>query len=316
MTKLHRPLIGILLALPSLLLVGACGIGQGDDGGGDSATTGEPASAQAEDGPKSAGSGRGSSSSDSGATALESRKSAEAARPASTEPMARAVISTGQVTMTATSIGRAGSEVLRLATSWGGTIADEQTTSDHRGRIVDSTLTLRVPTPKFSEAMIALSRLGEVTEQSRKSEDVTTQVIDNKARIRAAERSIRQIERLLSRARDLGDILSIESDLARRQADLDSLKSQQAWLEDQTSQSTINVYISRPAPADAEEREARGFLAGLDDGWSALEGATVVALTILGALLPFAVVAALVGAPAWLVVRRRRGVAPAPTAEA
>lgn len=315
MTKLRRP-ISLLLAIPTVLLIGACGIGQGDDGGGDSATAGEPASSQVEEASKSGGSGPGSSSSDSGGTALETQQSAGGARRAGTEPMSRAVISTGQVTLTATSIGRARSEVLRLATSWGGTVADEQTTSDHRGRIVDSTLTLRVPTPKFGEAMNALSRLGEVTEQSRKSEDVTTQVIDNRARIRAAERSIRQIERLLARARNLGDILSIESDLARRQADLDSLKSQQAWLEDQTSLSTINVYISRPGARNGDERESKGFLAGLDDGWSALQGATVVALTILGALLPFAVVAALVGAPAWLVVRRRRGVAPAPTAEA
>ena len=311
MTMLRRPL-GLLLAIPTLLLIGACGIGQGGDGGGDAATGGEPASSQVEEAPKS-GSGPGAASSDSGA--LKTQQSAGGAGRASTEPMTRAVISTGQVTLTATSIGRARSEVLRLATSWGGTVADEQTTSNHRGRIVDSTLTLRVPSPKFGEAMTALSRLGEVTEQSRKSEDVTTQVIDNRARIRAAERSIRQIERLLARARNLGDILSIESDLARRQADLDSLKSQQAWLEDQTSLSTINVYISRPT-ARGDEREAEGFLAGLDDGWSALQGATVVALTILGALLPFAVVAALVGAPAWLVVRRRRGVAPAPAAEA
>ena len=76
--------------------------------------------------------------------------------------------------------------------------------------------------------MNALGELGEVEQQSRKSEDVTTKVIDNDARVRAAERSIRQIENLLSRAEKLGDIIAIESDLARRQADLDSLKSQQA----------------------------------------------------------------------------------------
>ncbi|MCW2850279.1 MAG: hypothetical protein JWR90_4253 [Marmoricola sp.] len=222
-----------------------------------------------------------------------------------TGPMTRAVISTGQVTLSTASIDKARAEVIRLVVSWGGTVADEQSSSDTRGRIVDSTLTLRVPSSKFDEALTSFSRLGKVEQQSRKSEDVTTQVIDNGARVRAAERSIRQIETLLDRATQLSDIIAIESDLARRQADLDSLKSQQAYLADQTSLSTINVYLSRTGHLRADPQEARGFLAGLGGGWAALKAATVVLLTVVGAVLPFALVLLVLGVPLWLVVRRR-----------
>lgn len=221
------------------------------------------------------------------------------------EPMTRAVISTGQVTLHPESINRARAEVMRLVSSWGGTVAEEQSSSNDRGRIVDSTLTLRVPTSKFAEAMTAFAGLGKVEQQSRTSEDVTTQVIDNGARVRAAERSIRQIENLLGRAEKLSDIITIESDLARRQADLDSLKSQQAYLSDQTSLSTVNVYLSQSGRVRPAEQEARGFLAGLDGGWTALTGAMVVLLTVLGTALPFALVLLVLGVPLWLVVRRR-----------
>ena len=163
--------------------------------------------------------------------------------------------------------------------------------------------------------MDAFGTLGKVEQRSQKSEDVTTKVIDNDARVRAGERSIQQIEALLSRAQKLGDIIAIENDLARRQADLDSLKSQQAWLEDQTSLSTITVYLSRPAAHHHTTHEAKGFLAGLANGWDAFRGATVAVLTALGAVLPFAVLLALLGVPLWLVVRRRR-VPPTPVAEA
>lgn len=224
-----------------------------------------------------------------------------------TQPMTRAVISTGQVSLRPESINRARSEVMRLVSSWGGIVADEQSSSDDHGRIVDSTMTLRVPTAKFSEAMNAFADLGKVDQQSRKSEDVTTKVIDNDARVRAAERSIRQIENLLGRAEKLSDIIAIESDLARRQADLDSLKSQQAYLSDQTSLSTINVYLNRTRHAQREPDDARGFLAGLDDGWTAMKSATVVLLTGVGAVLPFALVLLVLGVPVWLVVRRRLG---------
>ena len=155
--------------------------------------------------------------------------------------------------------------------------------------------------------MAAFAGLGKVQQQDRKSEDVTTKVIDNDARVRAAERSIRQIENLLGRAEKLSDVIAIESDLARRQADLDSLKSQQAYLADQTSQSTINVYLSQSGDVRPVAEEARGFLAGLDDGWNAMKGATVVLLTVVGAVLPFLVVVLLLGVPLWVVVRRRLG---------
>ena len=228
--------------------------------------------------------------------------------------MTRAVISTGQVTLHAKDMARARSEVVRLVTSWGGSVADEQSTSDEHGRLADSTLTLRVPSDHFDEAMSAFGTLGEVEQRSQKSEDVTTKVIDTDARVRAGERSVQQIEALLSRAQKLGDVIAIENDLARRQADLDSLKSQQAWLEDQTSLSTITVYLSRPV-AHHTTHEAKGFLAGLENGWDAFRATTVAVLTALGAVLPFAVLLALLGVPLWWVVRRRR-VPTAPVAEA
>ena len=138
-------------------------------------------------------------------------------------------------------------------------------------------------------------------------------MIDTDARVRAGERSIQQIEALLSRAQKLGDIIAIENDLARRQADLDSLKSQQAWLEDQTSLSTITVYLSRPVVHHRTTHEAKGFLAGLENGWDALARRHRGVLTALGAVLPFAVLLALLGVPLWWVVRRRRVPPPPPS---
>jgi len=249
-----------------------------------------------------------------GSTALKAAPDSSARQASATAPMTRKVISTGQVTLHAKDMAKARSEVIRLATSWGGSVADEQSSSDNHGRLSKSTLTLRVPSDHFDEAMSAFGALGKVEQRSQKSEDVTTKVIDTEARVRAGERSIQQIEALLSRAQKLGDIIAIESDLARRQADLDSLKSQQAWLEDQTSLSTVTVYLSRPV-AHGTTHEAKGFLAGLENGWHAFGVASVAALTALGAVLPFAVLLALVGVPAWWVVRRRR-VTPHPVAEA
>jgi hypothetical protein len=288
--------------LLSLFLVGGCG-GSSSSGGSTGASTSASATglSSGERAPDAKG-------------AMLNGTVAGSARQA-TEPLSRAVVSTGQLTLHSQDIARARGEVFTLVAGWGGTVADEKSSSDAHGRLSDSTMTLRVPTARFDVAMDALAKVGTIDQQSRSSEDVTTQVIDNQARVRAGERSIDSIENLLGRATRLSDIIAIESDLARRQADLDSLKRQEAWLSDQTSLSTITLTLSRPVPHVAKKTQARGFLAGLDGGWSALQGATLVGLTLLGALFPFALLAALAGVPLWIVVRRRRPVA-APTAEA
>ena len=70
----------------------------------------------------------------------------------------------------------------------------------------------------------------------------------------------------------------------------------------------MNIERSEAA-ADADDREAHGFLAGLSDGWHGLTTFVTGAATALGLLLPFALLFGLVGTPLWLasrVVRRRR----------
>jgi hypothetical protein len=98
--------------------------------------------------------------------------------------------------------------------------------------------------------------------------------------------------------------MAIEAQLSRRQAALDSLESQQAWLANQTSLATITVEIKRTDVPVAEDDHS-GFFAGLSAGWHGLKATTIGVLTATGALLPFLAVLALVGLPLLLLVRRR-----------
>lgn len=306
MTTSQRARLALPLLVVLALAVGCGGAGSSAPGSGDTSS--------------SSNSSAGGSGAVARAAAPEpaigkvmdgaARSSDSSAGPAgmlgSTGALTRAVVSTGELTLRSGNLDRARSEIGRLVASWGGTIADEETRSDHDGAIVDSTLTLRIPSERFDAAMSALGRVGTVQHETRSSQDVTTQVIDVDARVRAAERSIREIENLLNRAKKLGDVIAIETDLARRQADLDSLRSQQAYLKDQTTLSTVNVYLTTRGAVHPAAHASTGFFSGLAAGWRALVSATAVLLTAVGAVLPFGLLAALVVVPLWLVVRRRR----------
>ncbi len=219
----------------------------------------------------------------------------------------RRLISLGTVSLISEDVAEARRDVQRIVDGQQGAITQENTETDDEGTATYSRLVIRVPSSSFAATMLALEKSGELRKSQVKSDDVTTQVIDTEVRVRAQEASLRRVEQLLARASSLKDIIWIESQLTSRQAELDSLKSQQAYLSDQTSESTITVDIERtrvPAAKVKHEDEASGFLVGLTAGTKALGEFASSMATIVGALLPFAIVLATFGVPMWLLVRR------------
>jgi hypothetical protein len=229
----------------------------------------------------------------------------------------QALIKTGAVALRSDDVGQTRFDIQVLMDGHGGQVADDQTETDKSGEPLRSRMVLRVPVDDFDEVMDSLARMDTLVSTSISSEDVTTQLIDVEARIKVQRASVDRVRQLLARAATIRDIMAIESEVARRQAELDSLVQQQAYLEDQTSMSTIKVNVERkpdptkPAPKDDDDS---GFLAGLTAGWNGLKATVIAVATVVGAVLPFAGVALLMGVPAWLLVRRTRrtpAVAPA-----
>lgn len=296
-------LAGLLIALT---LVGCSGgnadsmsAGSDDSGGEVSADMPAPAAeAPAEDGGAVA---EGFSADSAGGDTSSGNKGVSVDLATQT----RAVIATGTVSLNDDDVAAARSKVSVVTDTYRGQVAEEKTENNGKGELVAVRVVLRVPTTQFSAAMDDLEGISKVHSRTIGTEDVTTQVIDVDARVRAQTKSLARIEALLAEATTFRDVVAIESQLTSRQAELESLKAQQAWLADQTSMSTITVYIHElDDQAPAPEKADTGFVAGIKSGWHALGKATVGVATVLGAVLPFALVAGIVGYPLWLLVRR------------
>jgi hypothetical protein len=175
-----------------------------------------------------------------------------------------------------------------------------------------STTTLRLDNDKVDALLREVAGLGTVEASTRSSSDVTAEVADVDARVRNAQASLIRVRALMSKATSITDIVALEAELSRRQADLEAMQARQRTLADQTAQATVTVRLyGDNAPAPQEERT--GFLAGLAAGWDAFTGAMVVALTVVGALIPFLLLLVPVALVVWVFVRRARR-NPAPTA--
>ncbi|MDQ1614533.1 MAG: hypothetical protein QOJ60_472 [Actinomycetota bacterium] len=181
-----------------------------------------------------------------------------------------------------------------------------------------ATMTLRVPPARFHQVMNSLSGLGHHVSHAESARDRTGDYVDTASRVKSARRSVHQVRQLLGQATSLGQILQIESELSQRQSDLDSMEAQLEALRDVTDLSTIDVTFLQPAPHHrhhvvAEHKDTLGFLTGLRGGWNVFVTGVLVLLTLLGALLPFAMAVALLAVPVLLVWRTRRRT-PAPQA--
>jgi hypothetical protein len=322
-TSFKKILIGSLV-VPAVALAAACTSGSNDnkamsaDSGSVKAPLNAPAPADGladESGGTAAESARDLDSISSGYSATDTGvqssggKNAPEDAPAKTTPetQTKAIISKGQVSLRSKDLDKARFELQKLLDGWNGTIANEQSSADKKGHTDRQRLELRIPSKYFGKAMDELSTLPGTTlvDRSRTSEDVTTQVIDNNTRVRSQKLSLARVQQLLARASTLNQIIMIESQLSQRQADLESLEQQQKFLADQTSMSTINLYLEVPGTKTGKDEDDDGFFSGLSAGWDHLGSSTTAVLTGIGAVLPFAVLIGLIGFPLWSLWRRR-----------
>jgi len=313
----------LVAAAGAVLLVGslaACSGGSSSDEGATTASDVAGGSGELEDkaaAPEVSDDGSGGGS--GGSSGEASGGSGSIRTAARVLPSDRDVIYRGSITVRVTDVGQAADRAEALALGADGVVFSEQTSTDPRHpRDGQATLTLRVPPSAFGPTLDAISRLGKELDRRRSAEDVTTQVTDVDSRVRSQQRSVDRVRVLLSRAETIGEVVQVESELARREADLESLQAQLAKLKDVTDLATIEVTLVSPdrvVQHPKDDDDELGFASGLRGGWDAFVGITLVILTVLGALVPFAVVGGLVGVPLLLMWRNRRrtdAVPPAP----
>lgn len=227
----------------------------------------------------------------------------------------RSIVYKGELTVRAKNVSEAAAKASTIATGAGGVIAGDNRQSNDVDETAD--LVLRVPSAAFHSTVNKLSKdLGEELNRGLNSEDVTEAVVDLDARIAGQKASVDRTRALLARAQQIGEIVTIEQELARREGELASLQARKRALSDQVTLSTITLHLIGPrAEAPKVEDDTPTFLSGLAAGWDAFTSTVNWALVIFGAMLPFlAAIAIPVVVLVWIVRRRRPRPEPIPVA--
>lgn len=217
--------------------------------------------------------------------------------------------------VTVEDVNPAAADVRAAATAADGWVVSEEVQPDAAIDSYDgyAVLVISVPSTALDTTIANLEPVGRVTGSTMTSQDVSAQYTDTTARIETLESSITRLRGLMEDATGIEDIVSLERELAQREADLDSLKGLAESLENDVARSSITITLQEAdplAPVETPEEASTGFVAGLDNGWQAFLSGVTFVLTALGALLPFALVAALIAVPVLWWRRRRTPVEP------
>jgi hypothetical protein len=292
-----------------LVALAGCSAGSSDDSGAaDSAAVGprsEPATGEQTQGGDTAVQSDGSA-----ASAASAAKAAAVAPAVYDRKLARRA----DISVTVPDVDAAAAKVRVIAASAKGLVVAEAISSEPDDPAMGgfSTITISVPTDQLDATLDRLAGLGKVHSRNASTDDVTAQYVDTESRVKTMQASVARVRALMTQATKLSEIVALEGELTRRQADLEATQTQLAALDDAVALAPVEVRLSTDEKVLEEEGDDTGFLAGLTAGWTAFTGSVTVLLTALGAVLPFAVVAALVLVPLVVWLRRRTASASLP----
>lgn len=216
-----------------------------------------------------------------------------------------AVVITGRISIVTADPVAAATEATTIVTDAGGRVSGRTERAAEEGSQASAELTLRIPADAIEEVRGDLAELGEVKETSLESTEVGSIQRDLDARTTTLRASIARYTEWLGTATETSDLIELETAIAERQSELESLEAQSRTLADQVAMSTITLSLSSEyiAPVTAPQNFVEALVVGWN-GFGAFWGAMLIAI---GVGLPWLVlIAAIAAGVIWLVARNRR----------
>ena len=144
------------------------------------------------------------------------------------------LVYTAQITVAVFEVAASLAQVEELGRELGGFLA----------RRSDNTITIRVPSARFDEAVKRLEKVGDMLHRNVTAEDVTEEFRDLEVRLRSAHAVQERLTQLLAKAAKVEESVMIERELDRVTGEIDRIEGRMKFLRDRAAFSTITVTFS------------------------------------------------------------------------
>jgi len=201
----------------------------------------------------------------------QDKKTEEQTAPAPQQDWDKKIIKTASLNLEVKDYNVYNSSLREKIKQSGGYVAQEQQTqSDYK---IENTITIKVPVDQFDNAVnLITTGVREINEKKITSQDVTTDVIDTRSRLEAKKQVRLRYLDLLKQARNMEEILSVQSEINGIQEEIESAAGRIEYLSHSSSFSTINLTFYQILNATAKDTENPSFStklgAAFKNGWS------------------------------------------------
>lgn len=169
---------------------------------------------------------------------------------------------------------------------------------------------IRIPSSKFETFMLSIGNLGVITSKTTTGEDITAQYIDNEARLKNQKIKEARLLDILKKAKNLSDILAIETELENTRYNIESLTGTLKLWDDQVDFSTLNITLSEiyekkvlvKKPVTLIDKIKSSFTSSINLLVDILKGSLIV----LVAIAPFAIIITIILLVVWIYIRRKK----------
>jgi hypothetical protein len=108
----------------------------------------------------------------------------------------------------------------------------------------DLSVTIRVPSAHFRDALNKVGELGEITHQSVTAEDVSEEYHDAEVRLANMKATRQRLQDFLAKSANMNDMLTLERELERVSMDIDRIEGRMRFLREHVAFSTLTVGLT------------------------------------------------------------------------
>ena len=164
----------------------------------------------------------------------------------------------------------------------------------------DATVSISVPANRFDETLAELRRVGRVRNENISTQDVSREYTDLEIRVGVKEETVIRLRSLLgTRTAKLADVLELERELGREIAELEQMKGERRFFDQQVAMSSISLTLFEPTPVAGPQITAP-VRDALRESLSVLGSSVATVIYLVTFLVPWI---ALVGLLWWTLTR-------------
>ncbi|TDF96695.1 DUF4349 domain-containing protein [Paenibacillus piri] len=222
----------------------------------------------------------------------------------------RKIIYKANVTLQVEKYAEAQARIEEAVSRSGGYIlqfSEGETTYEKSGTFV-----IKVPVNGFSSLLGELEKMSPSAKKSMQGQDVSEEYVDLTSRLKAKQVVESRLISFMEKAAKTDELLAFSNELSKVQEEIERIKGRMRYLEQNVAFSTIEVRMSQKLGSAAVIQARDGgplfqrAAAALNGSAAILSLAFQWLIVAIAAVLPVALVLAVIGVPLWLYRRSRK----------